>query len=355
MKLEKTKKLPREGVNKILIRGTNWVGDAVLTLPAVASICRTFPKSHIAILVKPWVAEVYRLFSDVNEIIIYEKKYGTPAGIFRLARSLKKEKFDLAILLQNAIEAAIIAVAAGIPLRAGYDSDARGFLLTNSVKRTKELQKIHQVDYYLEMVKALGCVSFNRQMKLKTKINSSDAGDVLRKFIRDYKKPIIGFAPGATYGAAKKWFPERFAKVADMLGERFSVQGIILGGKADEKTAVEVQSLSRVKLINLAGKTDLREAIYLISQCDLFISNDSGLMHIACALNIPTVAIFGSTNPITTSPMGSKSVIVRKEVSCSPCLKKTCPTDFRCMNLISVDDVFNAAQHLFQDNQNKNL
>ena len=113
-----------------------------------------------------------------------------------------------------------------------------------------------------------------------------------------------------------------------------------MGGKSDVETAQEVQKLARTKLINLAGKTNLREAIYLISQCSLFISNDSGLMHIAGALNVPTVAIFGSTNPVTTSPVGNKSVIVRHEVSCSPCLKKTCPTDFRCMKLISVEDVF---------------
>jgi heptosyltransferase-2 len=346
LKFGKVIKLPREGINKILIRGTNWIGDAVLTLPAVASIRATYPKAHIAMLVKPWVADIYKLFSDLDEIIIYENKFDTPTGVLRLARKLKKENFDLAILLQNAIEAAIIALAAGIPLRAGYDSDARGLMLTNSVRRTEEIKKVHQTDYYLEMVKALGCVSFNREMNLKTKINLSDARDVLRKFVPESKKTMIGIAPGATYGAAKRWFPERFAEVADMMDKKFSVQGIILGGKADGETAQEVQKLARTELINLAGKTNLREAIYLISQCRLFISNDSGLMHIAGALNIPTIAIFGSTNPITTAPMGNKSVIVRKGVSCSPCLKKTCPTDFRCMSMISVEDVLQVAQNL---------
>ena len=220
--------------------------------------------------------------------------------------------------------------------------------------RTEEIRKVHQIDYYLEMVKALGCVSVDREMHLETKIRLLDAQDILRKFIPETKKAIIGIAPGATYGSAKRWFPDRFAAVADKLNEHFSSQGILLGGKADWEVAQEVQKLARTKLINLAGKTTLREAIYLISQCCLFISNDSGLMHIAGALNIPTIALFGSTNPATTAPAGNKSTIVRREVSCSPCLKETCPTDFRCMRLISVEDVLTATQKLFKDDRDKN-
>jgi heptosyltransferase-2 len=348
------KKLPRDGIDKILIRGTNWIGDAILTLPAVAAIRATYPQAHIAVLVKPWVADVYGFFSAVDEVIIYENKFDTPTGVFRLARMLKGKKFEAAILLQNAIEAAIIVLAAGIPLRAGYDSDARGLLLTHRVHRTEEIRKVHQIDYYLEMVKALGCVSVDREMHLETKINPLDAQDILRKFIPEINKLIIGIAPGATYGPAKRWFPDRFAAVVDKLDEHFSSQGIILGGKSDWEVAQEVQKLARTKLINLAGKTTLREAIYLISQCRLFISNDSGLMHIAGALNIPTIALFGSTNPATTAPAGNKSTIVRREVSCSPCLKETCPTDFRCMRLISVEDVFKAAQNLVQNGRDKN-
>jgi heptosyltransferase-2 len=348
------KKLPRDGINKILVRGTNWIGDAVLTLPAVASLRATYPKAHIAMLVKPWVSDIYQLFSDLDEIIIYENKYDNPAGVFRLAQKLKEKKFDAAILLQNAIEAAIIALWAGIPVRAGYDSDARGLLLTHRVRRTDEIKKVHQIDYYLEMVKALGCASVDREMHMETKINLLDARNVLRKFIPETNDTIVGMAPGATYGPAKRWFPDRFAEVADNLSEKFSAQIILLGGRADGEAAREVQKMARVKLINLAGRTNLQEAIYLISQCRLFVSNDSGLMHIAGALNIPTVAIFGSTNPVTTAPAGDKSVIIRHEISCSPCLKKTCPTDFRCMKIISVEDVLRAVQDVFQNNRDKN-
>ena len=346
MTLGKNKKLPREGINKILIRGTNWIGDAILTLPAMASIRTTYPHAHIAVLAKPWVADIYKLFSAVDEVIIFEDKYDTPSGVFRLASMLKNRNFDAAILLQNAIKAAIISFVAGIPLRAGYNSDARGLLLTHSIKRTREITKVHQIEYYLEMVKDLGCVPADHEMQLETMINLQDARNIVNKYIPETNKAIIGIAPGATYGPAKRWFPDRFAAVADKLSESFPMQGIILGSKADWETAEEVRKAARTKLINLAGKTNLQEAIYLISQCRLFLSNDSGLMHIAGALNVPTVAIFGSTNPITTSPAGNKTTIVHQNVSCSPCLEETCPTDFRCMKLISVENVFAAAQNI---------
>jgi heptosyltransferase II len=353
MNLKTNKKLPPEGINKILIRGTNWIGDAILTLPAIDSIRATYPQAYIAVLAKPWVADIYRLFSRIDEVIVYENEYDNVWGVLRLAQLLKKKKFDLAILLQNAIEAAIMSFAAGIPLRAGYNSDGRGMLLTHRVRRNREIKKLHQIDYYLEMVKALGCISVNKEMHLETKISRPDAQSVLQEYIPDPKKEIIGIAPGAAYGPAKRWFPARFAAVADKIADVFSGQIILLGGKSDYDTAEEVKRLAQTSLLNLAGKTDLKKAVYLISQCRLFISNDSGLMHIAGALNIPTIAIFGSTNPVTTSPAGNQSVIIRQEVPCSPCLRETCPTDFRCMKLVSVENVWQAAQNVFKNSLDK--
>ena len=348
MKLKINKKLPTKGIDRILIRATNWIGDAILTIPAVDSIRTTYPQAHIAVLAKPWVADIYKLFTSIDEVIIYENEYDNALGVLRLARRLKKKKFDLAILLQNAIEAAIMSCAAGIPLRAGYNSDGRGILLTHRVQRNREIQKLHQIDYYLEMVKALGCVSVNKEMHLETRINRHDAQRVLQEHIPDTKKEIIGIAPGATYGPAKRWFPERFAAVADKIASMFNCQIILLGGKSDWDAAEDVRRFAQTSFLNLAGKTNLKEAVYLISQCRLFISNDSGLMHIAGSLNIPTIAIFGSTNPQTTSPAGNQSIVVHQEVSCSPCLKEICPSDFRCMELISVEDVFAVAQNIFK-------
>ncbi|MEE9910667.1 MAG: lipopolysaccharide heptosyltransferase II [Deltaproteobacteria bacterium] len=348
MILEAKNKLPQTGLNRILIRGTNWIGDAVMTLPAVTSIRAAYPRAHLAVLAKPPVADVYRLFTAVDEIIPYENKFDTPLGVFRLAHTLRRKKFDAAILLQNAIEAAIIALAAGIRVRAGYNSDGRGFLLTHAIRRTARIFQVHQIDYYLEMVKALGCANVDRALHLDTFISPATAREVLQQFLPGHERKIIGLAPGATYGPAKRWLPDRFAAAADRLSADLDAQVVIFGGKTDREAAEQVRGQARTNIINLAGKATLVESIYLISQCRLFISNDSGLMHVAGALNIPTVAVFGSTNPITTSPAGDKTILVRKDVSCSPCLKKTCPTDFRCMTMVTVDDVVAAANTLLK-------
>ena len=344
--LKNKKKLPKSGLDRILLRGTNWIGDAIMTLPAVASVRAAYPKAHLAILAKPPVTDIYKLFSAADEIIPYEQKFQNLPGVLRLAYELRRKKFDAAILLQNAIEAAIIAVVAGIGVRAGYNSDGRGLLLTHAIRRTREILKVHQIDYYLEMVKALGCANVDRTMHMETCISSATAKEILQQYVPESGKTIMGIAPGATYGPAKRWLPERFALAGDCLSRDLNAQVVLFGGQPDWETAEQVRKQSQTGMLNLAGKTTLREAVYLISQCRLFISNDSGLMHVAGALNIPTVAIFGSTNPVTTSPAGEKTVLVRKPVSCSPCLKETCPTDFRCMTEITADDVAAAASTL---------
>jgi len=339
------------GAKNILIRGTNWIGDAVMTIPAVNAVRNTFPQARISILAKPWLAEVYRLCPSLDEIILFHDPgfHSGIAGKIKLGNELRKLKFDAAILLQNAIEAAIITWWAGIPIRAGYNSDGRGLLLTHSVQRTTAIRKVHQTKYYLEMVKALGCQSAEANVHLKPGKEYETLSETLfdeHGIGRDAF--LIGIAPGAAYGPAKRWFPERFAAVADRLMNDFSAQALLFGSSADRKSTDAVQHNATHQLISLAGKTNLKETIALIARCNLFISNDSGLMHVAGALNIPTVAIFGSTNPITTSPAGDKSVVIYKEASCSPCLKETCPTDFRCMEVVTVEEVYETAKSLLK-------
>jgi heptosyltransferase-2 len=337
--------------DNILIRGTNWIGDAVMTLPAVAAIRNTFPGARITILVKPWVADIFRLCPDVDDIMIYERPgvHNGPAGLLRLAGELRKRAFDAAILLQNAIEAAIIVFLAGIPMRAGYNSDGRGLLLTHSVVRTKAIRQVHQTDYYLEMVKALGCRPAGRENHLHPgQADDLLAETLLKRFGLEDNRLLVGMAPGAAYGPAKKWFPERFSSIADRLGDGFSAQTLLFGSSEDHDTAATVQARAKYPIVDLTGKTSLKEAMALMSRCRMFISNDSGLMHVAAALGVPTVAIFGSTNPATTSPPGRNNIIIHKDVACSPCLKTHCPTDFRCMDLIGVDDVYDAAVRMLE-------
>jgi heptosyltransferase-2 len=337
--------------DNILIRGTNWIGDAVMTLPAVAAVRNTFQTARIAILVKPWVADVFRLCPDVDEILVYERPgvHDGPAGLFRLAGELRKREFDAAILLQNAIEAAIIAFLARIPVRAGYNSDGRGLLLTHSVARTKAIRRVHQTDYYLEMVMALGCRPAGREALLRLGKDEERLADALlaRHDLQD-SRLLVGMAPGASYGPAKKWFPDRFARVADRLFEAFGAQVMLFGSADDAQSIARVQQSAKKTLLSLAGTTALMEAMALIAHCRLFISNDSGLMHVAAALGVPTIALFGSTNPVTTSPPGRHNSIIYKNVACSPCLRTDCPTDFRCMDLIGADDVYEAAVRMLE-------
>jgi len=349
LQVREEKRLPAEGIERVLIRGTNWIGDVVMTLPAVAAIRQTWPRARIFVLAKPWVAEVYRISPDVDEIIPFEEpgRHAGVAGKWRLAGELRSYGFDCAILLQNAIEAAILTHLAGIPLRAGYNSDGRGLLLTHSVRRTPAIKEVHQIDYYREMVRALGCATAGRDVHLRPgKDYDETATRLLPQFGLREDSPLIGIAPGAAYGPAKKWFPERFAAVADRLIDATGAQAVLFGSAGDKESTTTVARSARHTVVDIAGKTNLKEAMALIARCTLFLSNDSGLMHVAGALGIPTIAIFGSTNPATTSPVGEKSVVIHHDVPCSPCLKPVCPTDFRCMEMIGADEVYAAARKL---------
>jgi heptosyltransferase II len=350
LKVRGNRTLKGMAIQKLLIRGTNWIGDAVMTLPALASVRKTFPEARISILAKPWVADVYRLCPHVDDIIFFESpgRHDGIIGKIRLANELRGRRFDAAILFQNAIEAAIISRLAGIPIRAGFSTDGRGWLLTHAVKRTRAIQSIHQTRYYLEMVKALGCQPVSPDIRLAPERDDRiAAGEILQRLgLAD--DILIGLAPGATYGAAKKWHPERFAAIADRLADALSARVLLFGSAADRDSTGQVAGHARHPLVDLAGKTNLRDAMAVMACCQLFISNDSGLMHVAAALGIPTVAIFGSTNPVTTGPVGRRTMVVRQGVPCSPCLKTTCPTDFRCMEQITVEDVYAAARRVLE-------
>ncbi|HOI74060.1 MAG TPA: lipopolysaccharide heptosyltransferase II [Syntrophales bacterium] len=343
---------PAREIRRLLVRGTNWIGDAILTLPAMAAIRAGMPEAHITVLAKPWVGEVYRICPHADEVLTFREP-GIHAGVsgrLRLARDLSGMAFDGAILLQNAIEAAIVTLLAGIPVRAGYNTDARGLLLTSSVRRSREILRVHQSRYYLEMVRALGLPPPDPPPPLL--VPPAEYRDLAEKVLVergcDPEAPLAGIAPGAAYGPAKRWFPDRFAAVADRLAAEFGARVLVFGSSGDRESAGAVQAAAKARFVNLAGGTSLREALALISRCRVFVSNDSGLMHVAAAMGVPTVAVFGSTNPVTTGPMGPRFSIVRKPMDCSPCLKETCPQDFRCMEAISAEDVWNEARSLFE-------
>jgi heptosyltransferase-2 len=343
------KSIDFDKITKVLIRGTNWIGDVVMTFPAIAAVRETLPAARVTVLVKPWVADLVRMHPAVDEVLVYERpgRHEGAGGILRLARELKARRFDAAILLQNAIEAAIIARLAGIPVRAGYSTDARGLLLTHPVRLEAGIKAVHQSLYYVEMLEALGFTPSRAPLALTpTDAQRIAAEQHLVRFGIAGRRPIVGMAPGAAYGPAKRWFADRFAAVADRLAERFSCPVLLFGSQGDRPSTEAVRSAAKTAIVDVAGRTNLGDAVALIARCDLFITNDSGLMHVAGALGVPTVAIFGSTNPKTTYPLGERTVLVRRPVDCSPCLKQECPADFRCMDLVTVDEVLEHSTRL---------
>jgi len=341
--MDRRLEIPFLEIRKVLIRSANWVGDAVMSLPAIHSMRLSFPLAEISILAKPWVAEIFQGNPAVNRVIVYQSP-GVHQGVggkWRLARQLKKERFDLAVLIQNAFEAALISLMAGIPRRAGYNTDGRTLLLNHPVPVDQKVKSGHQVDYYLELVRSLGFRAASRIPSLKVpEERQQEAGQTLKSLGIGESEKIVGISPGATYGSAKQWFPERYGELAERIAQNLTKHILIFGSRGDQKVAAQVREKARVPLVDLTGATTLARAVALIARCDLFITNDSGLMHVAAALGVPLIAIFGSTDPVKTGPLGNDCRVLRSPVSCSPCLKAECPEDRLCMNLITVDEVY---------------
>jgi len=337
-------------IRKVLVRTANWIGDAVMTLPALASIREGLPDRHISILTKPWVADLFSGHPLVDEIILYRSPgpHEGMRGKWRLAQELKQKKFDVAILFQNAFEAALISFLAGIPRRAGYNTDARGVLLTEAVPVNGMVKNGHQVDYYRALTAGLGFQSLPSAPSLApTKIQLEESERILKSRGLDGEKLLVGMAPGAAYGPAKQWFPERFSALADRFSRDWGAHILIFGSQGDRDTASLLTKNAGIGVSDFTGQTTLSQAIGLIARCRLFVSNDSGLMHVAAALGVPVVAIFGSTDPVRTGPMGGNCRIVRRPVPCAPCLKTHCPEKRECLEKITVDEVYEAARGLW--------
>jgi heptosyltransferase-2 len=337
-------------MSKVLVRATNWLGDAVMSLPAIRAIRQVFPHAHIAIAARPWVADLYARETSIDRIIPY-------TGSRRaFAARLREERFDGAILLQNAFDAALIAWLARIPERIGYNRDARGLLLTRAipVPEPGDIPR-HQRFYYLELLRRAGLIErFPPTDAIRLEgIEAARESGARHLAELGIALPVIGISPGAAYGNAKRWLPDRFAEVARALlsGAGGLAIGVLVFGSASERPLCEevAAALSRygIQVRNLAGETTLREFIDLAAACRLFLTNDSGAMHVASALGVPTVAIFGATDDATTGPTGPLARVVREHAECSPCLLRDCPIDHRCMTRVTAEKVAAVALELW--------
>jgi len=338
---------------KILIRATNWIGDAVMCLPALRQVRNRFPEAHIVVLGRPWVLDLYSRESFPNQTVPFAGSSFSEK--YTLAMSLRRMRFDCAILFQNAFEAAALAWGAGIPQRIGYARDGRSPLLTRAipVPRPGDIPR-HESYYYLELLRRAGLM--DAPLPEEPEIGLEGAVEARANGARllaaaGLEPPAIGISPGAAYGGAKRWLPEGFAEAAASVAQA-SGHPVALFGSAAERdlcSTIAAQITARqIPAVSFAGQTTLAQFIDMAAACAVFLTNDSGAMHVASALGVPTVAVFGATDHVATGPTGARSRVVRHPVDCSPCLLRECPIDHRCMTRVGAAEVAETALHLLK-------
>ena len=336
---------------KILIRATNWVGDAIMALPALSAVRGRFPEATIAIVARPYVADIYRGQEICDELIAYDPN-GAHAGLSgreRLAQELRARKFDVALLLQNAFDAAWLAWRAGISERIGYARDGRSLLLTKRIP-VPERGEIppHEQFYYLELLRRAGWIdSLPDEHHVQLQVGEAPrlrAEETLTAAGAHRNVPRIAIGAGASYGSAKCWPPERFADFVNRYRRDTDSDVILFGTAAEQQVADAIAAGISGSAISLVGKTAIADLPALLSRCQLFVGNDSGAMHVAAAVGLPVVAIFGPTDPYGTAPITPHCTVVQEKPYCSPCFLRRCPIDHRCMTNVQPEAVEAAAR-----------
>jgi heptosyltransferase-2 len=352
---------------KILVRGTNWLGDAVMTTPALLRLREKFPGAHITILTPEKLRDLWLNHPAIDEIISIK----TGELLLSVSRKLREHEFDLALVLPNSPRSAMEVWFGMIPQRIGYARPWRNFFLTQTaaprvgamkmrkcsvgeikkliaenpesrIQNPEILKSAHQIFEYLHLTAALGA---NPKPLSPQLFVATEEIEAARKFfeLEKISQPIFGLNPGAEYGPAKRWPVERFIAAAKEIQQRTNCVWILFGGKSDLQLTLQIESAIRnpqSAIFNLAGKTSLRELMALLKLCRVLLTNDTGPMHAAAALGVPVVAIFGSTSPELTGPVfSSNATILKSDAPCSPCFRRECPIDFRCMNGISVESI----------------
>jgi heptosyltransferase-2 len=326
----------------VMIRATNWVGDAILALPALRAVRGKFPDSRITIVARPYVADLYRDQAISDELIPYDQtaEHRSWRGREVLAAQLRAKKFDVALLLQNAFDAAWLAWRAGVPERIGYARDGRSILLTKAIKVPKPGEiPAHEKFYYLELLRRAGWIDL-LQDDTHITLHVTDAARrrAMQTLVEAGARPNaqrVAVGAGASYGSAKCWPPDRFATALNEFLSQNNADVVLFGTAAESSVSSAIASALRHPSIDLTGKTPIADLPGLLSQCHLFLGNDSGAMHVAAAVGLPVVAVFGPTEPEGTAPVTPRASIVQKKPYCSPCFLRRCPTDHRCMTAVT--------------------
>lgn len=335
---------------RILIVRTDRIGDVLLTTPVIKALRDSLGQAYIAIMVNPSVIEIVKDNPYLDEVIIYDKEnlHKGILGNLKFIMDLRRKRFDLALVLHTKNRTNIICFLAGIKNRIGYYNKKFGFLLTKRLEDTRSEGKKHEVDYCLDLVRAMGIATEEKELFMPKDSDSERwAESILRENNISIKDKIVVIHPGASC-PSKRWPPERFAQISDILIERYNAKVLVICGKEDIIYSQSMISKMRNKVIDLSGKTSLRQLASLLSRSSLFISNDSGPVHISTAVGCPVISIFGRNqkglSPVRWRPLGKKDVVLHKEVGCKDCLAHNCKRDFACLKAITVEDVLEAAE-----------
>ena len=331
---------------RILIRSSNWLGDAVMSVPAVRAIKNGRPDAQITIAAPEKIAPMWKLIPEVDAII--PLRNGSLLPVVSLLK--RQPAFDVAILFPNSLRVALESWLSRIPRRVGCRGHWRRWLLNQPVPEPRKARPPeHHSLRFLRIACECGaetsdCESFHEQTIQKPVSNVG---------IASAHQPVkIGLCAGAEYGPAKRWLPERFAEVAAKISSQLSAQWILFGTKNEAAIGDQIAAAIGDHCVNRIGRTTLDQLIDELRQCRLLLTNDTGTMHLAALLGVPVVAIFGSTEPRLTGPLGNRHIILRHHVECSPCFLRECPIDFRCMKAVGADEVLDAVRSMLPEKLN---
>jgi len=345
---------PTPVVSRVLVKEVNWLGDLVMSLPALRAIRSAFSSASLAVLVRRELAGFFDGINWIEHVIPYTVRRG-PRGLrdrWGIIGKIREHRFNLAILFPNSFASALWVTLAGVPRRAGYVADARGFMLTHAVTTPPpDALEDHQSRYWLALVReTLGVAPVSGAEHHKLEVAERHR-EKMRAWLAANRAqpeaPLIALAPAAAYGPAKEWPLVRYSALVDLLAERYGAECVLVGAPSEQRKCLQVAATSRFGAPVAAGQTTVGELIGLLSVCDGFAGNDSGSMHLAAALGIPAVGIFGSTNPTRTGPLGPRANVIYHQIECSPCLARTCRFGhYNCLRGITPEEVAGALEGL---------
>jgi heptosyltransferase-2 len=376
--------LQAEKIERVVVRGANWVGDAVMSVPALRGLRRVLPRAHITLATRAWAEGIFAGADFISDLLILKGDARGAAAVWRESREWRARRFDLAVLFPNAFAPALVAALARVPARVGYAAQGRGPLLTHPLPVPDWRTSRHEVFYYLNVVAELERLlaasssteaagpslagaaepraKTNRgEARVRIEQGGTSAGaeqgeprvslevserrrELARGLLREQgaglERPLVALCPGSTNSRAKRWPAERFAALADMLVERTGADVLLIGAREELDVSVDAARRMRHRPFVLTGKTDLAQTAAVLAVADLLVTNDTGPAHVAAAVGCPVVVIFGPTNPVTTRPFSTLAEVVRRPPDCAPCMLRDCPIDHRCMTAITAEEVF---------------